>query len=314
MSKWDTLTLHHVITEYNDMFDHMDGVMWALAMKKTQWKEDLHFAVRCARQALSKYYTHVTRTTGLLLIPSDIIDLFRKLRSFSKWDKGMDINADDEVSYTTQCQEGFPKYVENEYSTYHRWQSFDKTDRIASNNPFPRTDSGSGQSCYDSYNLSSDDDEYWTLKNVAEMTPGRSDHAVHSLSATRLYVNSPPEAPKTWGQIDPNRNDYHSDSIEISSILWLPEITDWWHQQEETHSKYADLSNMVHNILSFIPYGVGLVTHFPLVRNVIQWRQSKNTAETLPECGVVRQYTLGNNRLLAGNDPVLDTTEAENDI
>jgi len=34
------------------MFDHMDGVMGALAKKKTDWKEDLFFAVECARQKL----------------------------------------------------------------------------------------------------------------------------------------------------------------------------------------------------------------------------------------------------------------------
>jgi len=48
MSKRYTVTLHYVITVYNDMFDHMDGVMRALAKKKTQWKEDLFFAVKLA--------------------------------------------------------------------------------------------------------------------------------------------------------------------------------------------------------------------------------------------------------------------------
>jgi len=57
MSKRHTITLHHDITVYNDMFGHMDGVMRALAKKKTQWKEDLFFAVKCAWQKLSKYYT-----------------------------------------------------------------------------------------------------------------------------------------------------------------------------------------------------------------------------------------------------------------
>jgi len=33
------VTLHHVITVYNDMSDHMDGIMQALARKKTKWKE-----------------------------------------------------------------------------------------------------------------------------------------------------------------------------------------------------------------------------------------------------------------------------------
>jgi len=88
MSKWHTVTLHHVITVHNDMFDHMDGVMRALAKKKTQWKEDLFFAVKCAEQKLSKYYTKVTPTTGMLLISAHILDPFRKLRSFRKWNQG----------------------------------------------------------------------------------------------------------------------------------------------------------------------------------------------------------------------------------
>jgi len=77
MSKRHKVTLHHVITLYNDMFDHMDGVTRALAKKKTQWKEDLFFTVKLARQKLSKYYAEVTPTTGLLLIAAQILDPFR---------------------------------------------------------------------------------------------------------------------------------------------------------------------------------------------------------------------------------------------
>jgi len=68
MSTRHTVTLHHVITVNNDMFNHTDGVMRALAMKDTQWKEDLFFAVKLARQKLSKYYAEVTPMTGMLLI------------------------------------------------------------------------------------------------------------------------------------------------------------------------------------------------------------------------------------------------------
>jgi len=35
MSKRLKITLHYIITVYNDKFDHMDGVMRALAKKKT---------------------------------------------------------------------------------------------------------------------------------------------------------------------------------------------------------------------------------------------------------------------------------------
>ena len=75
------------------MFDHIDGIMRALAKKKTQWKEDLFFAVKLARQKLSKYYAEVTPMTGTMLISAHILDPFRKLQSFSMWDKAMDIHA-----------------------------------------------------------------------------------------------------------------------------------------------------------------------------------------------------------------------------
>jgi hypothetical protein len=40
MSKRHTVTLHHLINVYDDMFDQMDGVMRALAKEKSQWKKD----------------------------------------------------------------------------------------------------------------------------------------------------------------------------------------------------------------------------------------------------------------------------------
>jgi hypothetical protein len=67
MLKQHTVTVHHVITVSNDMFDDMDCVMRALATK-TQWKDDLYFAVKCVRQKLSKYHSEVTPMTGLVLI------------------------------------------------------------------------------------------------------------------------------------------------------------------------------------------------------------------------------------------------------
>jgi len=81
-----TVTLHCVITVTNDMLDHMDGIMRALGKKKTQLKEDLYFAMKFARQKLSKHYGEVTPWTGMLLITAHILDLFQKLRLFRKWD------------------------------------------------------------------------------------------------------------------------------------------------------------------------------------------------------------------------------------
>jgi len=100
--------------------------------------------------------------------------------------------------------------------------------------------------------------------------------------------------------------------MEISSTFWIPDITDWWHQQEETNSKYADLSNVARDISSIIPHGVGVEASFSLRRDVIGWRQSKTTGETLREEVVVRQFARANNGILAGADPELDTANTEN--
>jgi len=87
MSTRHTVTLHYVITVHNDMFNSMHGIMRPLAKKKTQCKEDLFFAMKLARQKLSKYYAEVTPTMGMLLMSAHILDSFRKFRSFRKWDK-----------------------------------------------------------------------------------------------------------------------------------------------------------------------------------------------------------------------------------
>jgi len=289
MSQRHTVTLHHVITAYNDMFDHMDGVRRALAKKNTQWKEDLFFTVQLARLKLSKYYAEVTSTTGMFLISSHILDPFRKLQPFRKWDKGLDINPEDETSYTTQYQEAFLKYVENECCAKHHRLPVNKLETVPSSTlvPFAMA-SECYQSSFDPYDSSSDDEEYLTPTNVAETTPGRSDCPACLLTASRLCLNSLPEAPKNWGQINPNLNDYHSDPMEISSTFWIPDITDWWRQQEETHSMFANLSNVARDIFSIIPHGVRVEASFSLGQDVIGWRQSKTTGETLRENVVVR--------------------------
>ena len=61
-----------------------------------------------------QYYAEVTPTMGMLLISAHIFDPFQKLRFCWKWDKGMDINPEDETSYTTQYPEALLIFVYNE--------------------------------------------------------------------------------------------------------------------------------------------------------------------------------------------------------
>jgi hypothetical protein len=250
MSKRHTITLHHLITLYNDMFDHMDGVMRALDKQKTQWQEALFFAVKLARQKLSKYYAEDTPTTGMLLISAHILNHFWKLRLSGKWDKGMDINPEDETSYTIQYLVVFLKYVGNEYCAKHRSVPVNKLDTVQSSNLVPSaTASGSHQSSFDQYNSSSDDEEYLKPNNVAQTTPRGSDHAALSLTAARLYLNSPPEVRKNWGQINPNLHDYHSDPMGIRSTFWIPDITNWGRQHKEK-TQSTPISPMWHTTYS----------------------------------------------------------------
>jgi len=202
----------------------------------------------------------------------------------------MDINPENKTFYTTQYQETFLKCVENEYCAKHRHVPVDKHKSLPSSNFIPSaTASGSYQSSFDPYDFSSDDEQYLMPDNVAETTAGQSDRAARLLTAARLYMNSPPEAPKNWGQINPNLNDYHSDPMEISSTFRLPDKTGWWCQQEETHTKYADLSNVARTVFSIIPHGVGVEASCSHGQYVIGWRQSKTTGETIRETVVVRQ-------------------------
>jgi len=177
----------------------------------------------------------------------------------------MGINPQDETFYTTQYQEAFLKYMENEYCAKHRHVPVNKLESFQCSNIVPSaTASGSCQSFFHPYDLSSNNEEYLTPNNVAETTSGRSDRAAQLLTAARLYLNSPPEAPKNWGQINPNLNNYLSDPMAISSTFWIQDITDRWCEQEEMHSKYPDLSNVAHDIFSIIPHGVGMEASFSL--------------------------------------------------
>ena len=173
MSKRHTVTLHHVMTVYNDMFNHIDSMMRTFGKKQTPWKEDLFVAVKFAREMLSKFYTELTPTPGMLLSSAHILYPFRKLRSDRKWDIGMDINPENETFYTTQYQEAILMYVETEYCAKHPRVPVNKHAGLPSSNLIPSaTASRSCQSIFDPYDLSSDYEDYLMADNVADTTPG----------------------------------------------------------------------------------------------------------------------------------------------
>jgi len=226
-SKRHTVTLHQVVTVYNNMFNRMEGVMRALAKKNTPLKEDLCFAVRFARHKLSKYYPKVTPTMGMLLISAHILEPIRKLKSFKQWDKGIHTDPEDKTSCTTRYHNAFRKHVENQYNAKHRSVLDNKHDSLQSSNFVPSsTASGSRRSSFDPYDLSTVDAEYLTPNNVAVTTPGVSYHAARRLTAARPHIYSPPDSQTHWVQIIRNLNVYNSDPMETSSTIWFLNITD----------------------------------------------------------------------------------------
>ena len=247
MSKRDTDTWHHIVSILNDMFDHMDGIMPALAEMFLP-------------QKLSKYYAEVSPTMVMLLILAYILDPFQKLPLFEKWDQGMDINPDDEMSHIAKYQAAFLMYVENKFLAIHGWVSIMKPDNILCNNLFSSAmASGSGQYSVDECDLSSDDEENLTPRHIAEMIPVRSDCTAHIMTAAMLYSSAPPESPENWGQINPNFNDFHPDPKESSSTHRIPDTTDRRHQPDE-RTRSMRISPMWH------------VTYSLSCNMVSQWR------------------------------------------
>ena len=79
MLKRHLVPLHYLVALCNDMFDCIDGIIRALANKKTQCKEDVYFSKESAQQKLSKHFPEITPMAGMLLTSAHIHDSFWKL-------------------------------------------------------------------------------------------------------------------------------------------------------------------------------------------------------------------------------------------
>jgi len=90
----------------------------------------------------------------------------------------MHTNPEEKTSCTTQYQQAFLDYGENKYCAKHRQLSIIKPENILSSDLFRSAKaSGSGQSSFDQYDLSSNNEECLMPNNLAETTPGHSNHA-----------------------------------------------------------------------------------------------------------------------------------------
>jgi len=310
-----TVTLHHIMRVYHDMFDHMDVIMWALAMKKTPGMEDLYFAMKLAQQELSKYYPEVSPMMGMLLIPEHIPNPFRKLRSYRKWYKGLDINPEDKISCTTQYQEAFLKYVENEYYASHRRVPVITPKSIPSNDLFPRAmASGSGQSSFYPYAISSD------VKNTESLTLRLKQHPDDAIVQ---YAQCP--LPGSIWIHHLNHLRMGGKVIQISVITtptkWRVAVhfgfrispTDGANKSKCTQS--TQISRMWHATCSLLyPMVLEGRPVPPLVKMLSTGSSQKPRCVTLCKNVVVRQFARANDWMLAGNDPALEPMNTETNL
>jgi len=102
--------------------------------------------------------------------------------------------------------------------------------------------------------------------------------------------------------------------MEIILRFWLQDITNWCRQQEETQSKYANLSNGGHHIFSNIAHGVGVEASISLGQDSISWGQSQTTGDMFRVTVVVRQIAQANNGITIGENTAWNSTETENDF
>ena len=102
--------------------------------------------------------------------------------------------------------------------------------------------------------------------------------------------------------------------MDISSTFLNTDLMAWFHPQEEMHTKYIIVWNMARAIFTIIPHAVRAVACFSVGRNMMRWRQSTTTGETLREKVVVRQFALTNNSLLTGDNLPVDTMNTDNGL
>jgi hypothetical protein len=124
--------------------------------------------------------------------------------------------------------------------------------------------------------------------NVAETTPAPRDYTTFLLTTARLYLNSPPDAPKYCRPINPNLNNYHSDPMKSGIIFCKPHITDWWCLDEGTHPHYAYLSNLTPNIFPIKLVGLVMKATVSHQWDVVSRGQTNSTAEYLLKNDIVR--------------------------
>ena len=324
MSKRHTITLHRVISIYNEMFDHLEGAMRSFKGKCTAWKVDVRRTVRASHKKLQCYYSEVTPESGLLLILAALLDPFRKTKTFRTWDAGMNIDPKDSESYTAQYTEAFIDYWEEMYvvpqcAPKSRKEDLDshETKSDMDSAMFDSSTSRSASPDVAYFRERSDDfaDSSGTPA-CPPITPARVLPQDRLMEVARKYIKSVNADPAALGQHPPKTDNLKSENPqELTAAFWKPDVAAYWQEHEDSCTEYAPLARMARDVFSVIPHGIGVEASFSLGCDVLGWRQCRTSGDMLQKKVIVRQFSRSNPGILAGADIGLpnNATAAQNE-
>lgn len=87
LPKTRDVTVHHVFSIYNRLFNHLDDAEKKLKLKAVPWKKRMLQALRSAKRKLSKYYTETDNESyGIVYAIATILCPSKKLRYFDNAD------------------------------------------------------------------------------------------------------------------------------------------------------------------------------------------------------------------------------------
>jgi hypothetical protein len=110
LSKTRDVTVHHVFSIYNRLFNHLDDAESKLKQKAVPWKRTMLQALSTAKNKLSKYYTAIdTESYGTTYAIATILYPSKKLRYFSDADWRSE-GIDWMKHYRDKLQKEFTRY------------------------------------------------------------------------------------------------------------------------------------------------------------------------------------------------------------
>lgn len=307
MSKRRDITLHLVITLYNDMFNHFDRVISTLSHKRAEWKQDLKNATAAASSKLSAYYSDVTPESGLLMILAVILDPFTRLSIFRKWDRATR-NDLEPTSYESTYRKVFMEYYDLHYVPVAEEEpdsptvAEDSVPGDSNSQGFwkpPGNDSDS-ESDNEVYSTMTGTQSYGTpfphsmspsaFSPLAFSLPSTPNHARQiSLAAALRYLDEKPtEVPYTVVNALPAEEDI-TEPERMTKDFFRPDVLGWWREVERTEPSLKDLAAMARDVFSTVPHSVGVESSFSIARKAVGWQQSAISAGQLENYVIYRQ-------------------------